>query len=95
VIARWRALLQAIVTGGTGLAPCAASQVLRSAAVHQPSATVLEALTRALAHRGPGWRGASCVRAMSRSRIARLAIIDLATGDQPLFAGRRRACRKW
>ncbi len=51
-----------------------------------PDPSVLAALTRALAHRGPDGAGHSVV-----GRIAlvhtRLAIIDVAGGDQPLFAG--------
>src|SRR5262252_4119684 len=51
-----------------------------------PDPTVLSTLERALAHRGPDGAGHSVV-----GRIAlvhtRLAIIDLAGGDQPLFAG--------
>jgi asparagine synthase (glutamine-hydrolysing) len=51
-----------------------------------PGAGVLDALARALAHRGPDASGHAAV-----GRIAlvhtRLAIIDLAGGDQPLFAG--------
>jgi asparagine synthase (glutamine-hydrolysing) len=51
-----------------------------------PEAATLDALTGALAHRGPDGHGHTVV-----GRIAllhtRLAIIDLATGDQPLFAG--------
>jgi asparagine synthase (glutamine-hydrolysing) len=51
-----------------------------------PDPEVLAALTRAIAHRGPDGSGHTVV-----GRVAlvhnRLAIIDLATGDQPLFAG--------
>ena len=51
-----------------------------------PDPATLAALTRALAHRGPDGTGHSAV-----GRVAlvqnRLAIIDLAGGDQPLFAG--------
>ena len=47
---------------------------------------VIEALTRAIAHRGPDGSGHTVV-----GRVAlihnRLSIIDLVTGDQPLFAG--------
>ena len=51
-----------------------------------PSATVLEALTRALAHRGPDGVGHHVSGNVALAQ-ARLAIIDLATGDQPFFAG--------
>ncbi|MFM8616337.1 MAG: asparagine synthetase B, partial [Alphaproteobacteria bacterium] len=51
-----------------------------------PSATVLEALTRALAHRGPDGAGHHVSGNVALTQ-ARLAIIDLATGDQPFFAG--------
>ncbi|GAC1337741.1 MAG: asparagine synthase (glutamine-hydrolyzing) [Acetobacteraceae bacterium] len=51
-----------------------------------PDAAVLGALTRALAHRGPDGGGHSVV---GRTALVhtRLAIIDVAGGDQPLFAG--------
>jgi asparagine synthase (glutamine-hydrolysing) len=52
----------------------------------QPDPSTLSALTQALAHRGPDGSGHAVV-----GRIAlvhtRLAIIDVAGGDQPLFAG--------
>ncbi|HYF07775.1 MAG TPA: asparagine synthase (glutamine-hydrolyzing) [Acetobacteraceae bacterium] len=51
-----------------------------------PSAAVLEALTRALAHRGPDDHGHHVSGNVALAHT-RLAIIDLATGDQPLFAG--------
>ena len=51
-----------------------------------PPATVLEALTRALAHRGPDGAGHHVAGNVALAHT-RLAIIDLATGDQPLFAG--------
>jgi asparagine synthase (glutamine-hydrolysing) len=51
-----------------------------------PDPAVLAALERALAHRGPDGAGHSVV---GRTALVhtRLAIIDLAGGDQPLFAG--------
>ena len=51
-----------------------------------PSPTVVAALATALAHRGPDGEGHS---AAGRTALVqtRLAIIDLQTGDQPLFAG--------
>ena len=52
----------------------------------QPDPATLSALAQALAHRGPDGSGHAVV-----GRIAlvhtRLAIIDVAGGDQPLFAG--------
>lgn len=62
-----------------------AGLVLRNDAAPPPPET-LARLTRALAHRGPDGTGQTMV-----GRIAlistRLAVIDLAGGDQPLFAG--------
>lgn len=51
-----------------------------------PSATALEALTRALAHRGPDGHGHHLAGNVALSHT-RLSIIDLVTGDQPLLAG--------
>src|SRR5581483_2309278 len=49
-----------------------------------PSSTSLEAMQAALAHRGPD--GSGHYRAQDVAMVqTRLAIIDLATGDQPLF----------
>jgi len=50
-----------------------------------PPASVLDALEAALAHRGPDGRG-RLVRGDTALIHLRLAIVDLATGDQPLFA---------
>jgi asparagine synthase (glutamine-hydrolysing) len=50
-----------------------------------PDAAVLRALQDALAHRGPDGR-AILVRGDTGLVHLRLAIVDLATGDQPLFA---------
>jgi len=51
-----------------------------------PSPTVLEALNKALAHRGPD--GAhQCIIDDTALLHTRLAIIDLKGGDQPLYAG--------
>ena len=47
---------------------------------------VMARLTRALAHRGPDGEGHFAVGRTSLAQT-RLAIIDLQTGDQPLFAG--------
>jgi asparagine synthase (glutamine-hydrolysing) len=51
-----------------------------------PDGTVLESLTRALAHRGPDGAGHHVAGNVALAHT-RLAIIDLVTGDQPLFAG--------
>jgi len=56
----------------------------------KPGATApagaLDALARAIAHRGPDGAGRHEAGGVALVQ-ARLAIIDLATGDQPLFAG--------
>jgi asparagine synthase (glutamine-hydrolysing) len=51
-----------------------------------PDEAVLNAMTRALAHRGPDGSGLHLADNVGLAHT-RLAIIDLATGDQPLFAG--------
>ena len=51
-----------------------------------PDGATLEALTRALAHRGPDGAGHHVAGNVALAHT-RLAIIDLVTGDQPLFAG--------
>ncbi|RAI60987.1 asparagine synthase (glutamine-hydrolyzing) [Roseicella frigidaeris] len=51
-----------------------------------PDGATLDALTRALAHRGPDGAGHHVVGPVALAHT-RLAIIDLVTGDQPLFAG--------
>ena len=51
-----------------------------------PDGATLEALTRALAHRGPDGAGHHVAGSVALAHT-RLAIIDLVTGDQPLFAG--------
>ncbi|WP_343895063.1 asparagine synthase (glutamine-hydrolyzing) [Craurococcus roseus] len=51
-----------------------------------PSAATVDALTQALAHRGPDGAGHHVAGSVALAHT-RLAIIDLATGDQPLFAG--------
>ncbi|MBC9176374.1 asparagine synthase (glutamine-hydrolyzing) [Pseudoroseomonas ludipueritiae] len=51
-----------------------------------PDATILQKLTGALAHRGPDGAGHHVSGPVALAHT-RLAIIDLATGDQPLFAG--------
>ncbi|MBM3555210.1 MAG: asparagine synthase (glutamine-hydrolyzing), partial [Alphaproteobacteria bacterium] len=49
-----------------------------------PAGATLDALARALAHRGPDGQGRHVAGGVGLVH-ARLAIIDLATGDQPLF----------
>lgn len=51
-----------------------------------PDGATLEALTRALAHRGPDGAGHHVSGNVALAHT-RLAIIDLVTGDQPLLAG--------
>jgi asparagine synthase (glutamine-hydrolysing) len=51
-----------------------------------PEEGVLQAMTRALAHRGPDGSGLHLADNVGLAHT-RLAIIDLQTGDQPLFAG--------
>jgi asparagine synthase (glutamine-hydrolysing) len=51
-----------------------------------PSGATVDALTRALAHRGPDGAGHHVAGSVALAHT-RLAVIDLATGDQPLFAG--------
>ena len=65
---------------------CGIAGIIAAADAPPPDPAALAALTRAIAHRGPDGSGHTVV-----GRVAlvhnRLAIIDLATGDQPLFAG--------
>jgi len=51
-----------------------------------PDAALLQRLTTALGHRGPDGAGHHVAGNVALAHT-RLAIIDLATGDQPLFAG--------
>jgi asparagine synthase (glutamine-hydrolysing) len=51
-----------------------------------PDGTTLDALTRALAHRGPDGHGHHVAGSVALAHT-RLSIIDLVTGDQPLFSG--------
>ncbi len=59
---------------------------LSLAAGISPDPAVLARLTAALAHRGPDGSGHTVLGNVALAHT-RLAIIDLATGDQPLFAG--------
>ena len=52
----------------------------------RPEAALLQRLATALAHRGPDGAGHHMAGGVALAHT-RLAIIDLATGDQPLFAG--------
>ncbi|MDB5317547.1 MAG: hypothetical protein JWO24_3391 [Rhodospirillales bacterium] len=61
-----------------------AGLMLRAGATPDPA--MLAAMNRALAHRGPDGAGQH-VNANVALAHTRLAIIDLVTGDQPLFAG--------
>ncbi|HWA81504.1 MAG TPA: asparagine synthase (glutamine-hydrolyzing) [Acetobacteraceae bacterium] len=65
---------------------CGIAGLILNADAAPPAPETLARLTRALAHRGPDGAGQTMV-----GRIAllstRLAIIDLESGDQPLFAG--------
>ena len=61
-----------------------AGLVLKPGATPEPA--VLEALTRALAHRGPDGHGHH-VQGNVALAHTRLAVIDLTTGDQPLHTG--------
>jgi asparagine synthase (glutamine-hydrolysing) len=65
---------------------CGIAGLVLSSTAPPPDPAVLSRLLRALAHRGPDGSGHVVI-----GRVAlvhnRLAIIDLQTGDQPLFAG--------
>lgn len=50
-----------------------------------PASSVIDAMAAAIAHRGPDGRGDYVKDGVALMQV-RLAIIDLATGDQPLFA---------
>jgi asparagine synthase (glutamine-hydrolysing) len=65
---------------------CGIAGILAAPDAPPPDAGVLAALTRALLHRGPNGSGHTTVGRIALAQT-RLAIIDLAGGDQPLFAG--------
>ena len=65
---------------------CGIAGLALGPAAEPPAATTVAALARALAHRGPDGAGNSTVGRIALAHT-RLAIIDLQTGDQPLFAG--------
>ena len=65
---------------------CGIAGLILSSAAAPPDAALLSRMIRALAHRGPDGNGHIVI---GRAALAqsRLAIIDLETGDQPLFSG--------
>ncbi|CAH2601542.1 Asparagine synthetase (glutamine-hydrolyzing) [Rhodovastum atsumiense] len=65
---------------------CGIAGILALPDAAAPQTGVLETLARALAHRGPDGSGHAVVGRVALVHT-RLAIIDLAGGDQPLFAG--------
>ena len=65
---------------------CGIAGIITVPGAPPPDPAVLETLTRAIAHRGPDGSGHTVVGHVALVHN-RLAIIDLATGDQPLFAG--------
>jgi asparagine synthase (glutamine-hydrolysing) len=65
---------------------CGIAGIIAAPAGAAPSAAQLGALETALAHRGPDGGGHTVVGRVALVHT-RLAIIDLAGGDQPLFAG--------
>jgi asparagine synthase (glutamine-hydrolysing) len=65
---------------------CGIAGILAAPSAVSPTAVQLGALEAALAHRGPDGGGHTVVGRVALVHT-RLAIIDLAGGDQPLFAG--------
>jgi asparagine synthase (glutamine-hydrolysing) len=65
---------------------CGIAGIVMAPHAPPPSPATLDALTKALAHRGPDGSGHAMVGRTAMVQT-RLAIIDLAGGDQPLFAG--------
>lgn len=65
---------------------CGIAGILASPDAPAPEPARLDALVHALAHRGPDGGGHSVVGRVALVQT-RLAIIDVAGGDQPLFAG--------
>ena len=65
---------------------CGIAGLILSAGAAPPDPATLTAMIETLRHRGPDGNGQTVV-----GRVAllhnRLSIIDLVTGDQPLFAG--------
>ncbi len=65
---------------------CGIAGMVMAPNARPPAPAALDALTRALAHRGPDGAGHTVVGRVALVHT-RLAIIDVAGGDQPLFAG--------
>jgi asparagine synthase (glutamine-hydrolysing) len=65
---------------------CGIAGLIAAPGAPAPAPATLAALERALAHRGPDGGGHTVVGRVALVHT-RLAIIDLVTGDQPLFAG--------
>ncbi len=65
---------------------CGIAGITRLPGVPPPDAATLATLTRALAHRGPDGAG-QVIIGQTALVHTRLAIIDVAGGDQPFFAG--------
>jgi asparagine synthase (glutamine-hydrolysing) len=65
---------------------CGIAGLIMAPSAPPPDATVLGALARAMAHRGPDGSGNTVVGRIALAHT-RLSIIDLVTGDQPHFAG--------
>jgi asparagine synthase (glutamine-hydrolysing) len=65
---------------------CAIAGLALASGAPPPDAAVLARLIGAMAHRGPDGSGHAVVGRIALAQN-RLAIIDLATGDQPLFLG--------
>lgn len=65
---------------------CAIAGLALASSAAPPDAAVLSRLIGAMAHRGPDGSGHAVVGRIALAQN-RLAIIDLATGDQPLFLG--------
>jgi asparagine synthase (glutamine-hydrolysing) len=65
---------------------CGIAGLIMAQGASPPAAATLSALAQALAHRGPDGAGHSV---LGRTALVhtRLAIVDVAGGDQPLFAG--------
>ena len=65
---------------------CGIAGLVLSPDAPPPDPAVIAALTRSIAHRGPDGSGHTMVGRVMLVHN-RLSIIDLVTGDQPLFAG--------
>ncbi len=65
---------------------CGIAGLVMAPSAPSPSSATLEKLANALAHRGPDGAGHTVVGRVALVHT-RLAIIDVAGGDQPLFAG--------